>query len=274
MDQRPSVERDTIWKNSASGSPGSTIRIIVELTLGVIIPILLLIFDPIVFRSQISCLGPGLVDYSLFAYMTIGFVIIALLVWKLWGVSLEGATAAFVAGILLLGGALSILAGVLILPYSVPGLIVLIGVFGFLPFLISFVYFFNGNRAYQRAFASTTSPWRPRLGLIGGCTYLLVVPFVVHSLVASTIQTAVTELVDHQSTLGSADSTVDSAIVRLINVDQLCLHLCTPLIAADFNHATKNNSTLQTDLGPLYRQISGQNLVNTNCSMLENSSAG
>jgi hypothetical protein len=66
-----------------------------------------------------------------------------------------------IGGILIAGGIFSLAVGVRILPYTLIGLIVLIGAAGFTPFLTAFVYFRSGVRAFkanllQRYYAELT----------------------------------------------------------------------------------------------------------------------
>ena len=57
---------------------------------------------------------------------------------------------AILAGILLGGGIFSLLLGIVLLPLSIFGLIVVIGILGFTPFISSFVFFRNARRCWTQ----------------------------------------------------------------------------------------------------------------------------
>ena len=119
-----------------------------DMIFGVLLPILTLVADPIVFKGDLLGDGPVLVDYQIFAYLISGLEIAVLLLWFSFGRHLT-AFSAPVGGILLAGGIFSLAIGVRILPYTLIGLIFLIGAAGFTPFLTAFVYLRNGVRAFK-----------------------------------------------------------------------------------------------------------------------------
>ena len=115
---------------------------------GVLLPILTLVADPIVFKGDFLGDGPVLVGYQIFAYFISGLEIVVLLMWLSFRRHLT-AFCAPIGGIFIAGGIFSLAIGVLILPYTLIGLIFLIGAAGFTPFLTAFVYFRNGVRAFR-----------------------------------------------------------------------------------------------------------------------------
>jgi hypothetical protein len=120
---------------------------IFDVVVGIILPVLCLYFDPIVFRGGIGD-APMLGRFRLFAYAVVAVEIAALALWlaageriKEWGGMLGGA--------MLAGAIFSFVVGVLILPYSILGLLFLIGVLGFSPFFCAFVYLRNAARSLK-----------------------------------------------------------------------------------------------------------------------------
>jgi hypothetical protein len=121
-----------------------------DLWLGVIAPILCFIIDPIVFTDDFSLVPSELTRYRVFVYVFSALSILALLVFLTRKVR-SSPLNAIIAGILLSGALLSLTIGIMILPLSVLGLLVFIGILGFTPFVTTFVYLRNGVRAVNRA---------------------------------------------------------------------------------------------------------------------------
>lgn len=150
----------SFWHNLFLGHP-TWGRIIFDISLGIIAPLLCLVLDPIVFRYtfviNIVCLRPPVVEdplsprhLAIFAYSLIGLGMLALLIWLISWRWLGPASAIF-AGIFITGAISAFALGVGLLPLSVPGLLILIGLCGFTPFLTSFIYLCNGIRAWHMA---------------------------------------------------------------------------------------------------------------------------
>ena len=141
-------------------------QLIFDGLLGVVAPVLCFIADPIVFRSGFAggpLLGaPMLGQYQLFAYLTSGFAIAALVAWLCFEHHLGDYGAVF-CGVFLAGAAFSALVGIMILPLSLLGLMFIIGLAGFIPFLTAFVYLRNGIKAVRRA-----RGMRPELKIASG----------------------------------------------------------------------------------------------------------
>jgi len=129
-------------------------QLIFDGVLGVVAPILCFIADPLVFRSGFPggpILGaPLLAQYQLFAYLTSGVAIAALVAWLCFEHRL-GDYGAMFCGVFLAGAAFSAVVGIMILPLSLLGLMFIIGLAGFTPFLTAFVYLRNGIKAARRA---------------------------------------------------------------------------------------------------------------------------
>jgi hypothetical protein len=76
--------------------------------------------------------------------------ILAMMAWLLFGEKLKGSNA-FFAGLFAVSAGFSLLVGIMIAPYSLLGLIILIGILGFTPLFTSFVYFRNAVRTFRFA---------------------------------------------------------------------------------------------------------------------------
>src|SRR6185295_8732202 len=129
VDERPGFHARQFTREATRG------QIIFDLVFGVVGPVLCFYFDPIIFRGGMLGLGGVMLPrLQLLAYSISIIQIPVLLVWLLLGRQLRSFSAP-IGGVLIAGSFFSFLVGVLIFPYSVLGLMVLIGVFGFTPFV-------------------------------------------------------------------------------------------------------------------------------------------
>lgn len=141
---RPRV-RQGFWRRQFDDAPTPVQRRF-DVTFGIVMPVLCLVCDPVVFQGRLVGDGGIYSRYRLYAYTISALEIVALCAW-LFAAGRAARRPAALAGMLLAGGLFSFLVGFAILPYSVFGLIILIGAFGFVPFLTAFVYLRNGWRA-------------------------------------------------------------------------------------------------------------------------------
>lgn len=107
---------------------------------GVALPLVCLLADPGVFRGW---------AYRPVAYCFIGTEILTLAAWLLLRTRLQG-SALFFAGPLAAGAGFAFALGIALLPLSLFGLLLLIGVLGFTPFFTAFAFLRNGLLAFQR----------------------------------------------------------------------------------------------------------------------------
>lgn len=126
---------------------------------GVILPAICFLFDPFIFKGGFSddaILG----EYKPFAYVLSYVSIAALFAFLTLGKKLKYINA-FLAGLFFIGGLISSIIGVILLPFSLLGLFLVIGLLGFTPLFTAFVYLRNAVRAFQTAspFFSTKKLW-------------------------------------------------------------------------------------------------------------------
>ncbi len=145
----PSDPRPGFWRRQFHGdrTPG---QIVFDVIFGIVLPILCLIFDPVIFRRGFSSSGAMFARGQFLAYTFFGLEILALGVWLVSGSRLKRG-AALASGVLWCGGFVSGALGVAIAPLSLLGILILIGFLGFTPFVTAFVFFRNGYRAAVQA---------------------------------------------------------------------------------------------------------------------------
>jgi hypothetical protein len=123
-------------------------QVVFDVVFGIVAPVLCFIFDPIVFKGEFD---EGLFpQFQSFAYMVSAIEILLLIVWLTCGRLLHPRTR-LVGGALAAGALFSGLIGIAILPFTLLGLFLGIGIFGFVPFLTGLVYLRNARSAFQTA---------------------------------------------------------------------------------------------------------------------------
>ncbi|HEY0078118.1 MAG TPA: hypothetical protein VGB73_05700 [Pyrinomonadaceae bacterium] len=125
--------------------PATREQTVFDVVFGVLLPVVCVVIDPFVFRSFSDETGL-LEDYQFFSYSIIALEIPALVLWLTLRERVSTWSRAL-GGVLLAGGLFSATIGVLLLPFSIIGLVFLIGALGFTPFCSALVYLRNGLRA-------------------------------------------------------------------------------------------------------------------------------
>jgi hypothetical protein len=165
-----------------------------DVAFGVVMPVLCLFFDPIVFKGSFMDGGGLYSGYQFYAYTISALEMVALCAWLL-SAGRAGRRPAALAGMLLAGSLFSFFVGLSILPYSVFGLIFLIGALGFIPFLTAFVYLRNGWRAAGAVGrAGTGSPALAAAALACGFFFALCAPAVAQMSVEREVSAALTDV--------------------------------------------------------------------------------
>lgn len=151
-------ERAGFWGRQfrASPTPG---QFIFDIVFGILMPVLCFYFDPGIIRGQL--LTP-LRSVSIFVYGFSGLAIGVLTLWLVLGDRGPSWSAGF-SGVLLAGAVLSFSIGIVILPMTLIGILIVIGLLGFVPFVTGFVYLRNSLRAIKCA---RTPAGRPRVAVI------------------------------------------------------------------------------------------------------------
>jgi hypothetical protein len=132
---------------AADGTGGQRVF---DIVFGITAPVLCFFADPIVFKGGFLGGKALFGSYQVFAYLVSALAIVALVGWLLLEDHL-GPYSSLIGGVFLAGALFSTIIGLVILPYSLLGLLFVIGLAGFTPFLTAFVYFRNGVRALNRA---------------------------------------------------------------------------------------------------------------------------
>ncbi|HVG28723.1 MAG TPA: hypothetical protein VM864_03290 [Pyrinomonadaceae bacterium] len=219
---------------------------IFDALVGVALPLACLYFDPIVFRTA-SFGAPVLGRYRLFAYAVIGLEVALLALWLALGKRV-GEWGGMMGGALLAGALFSLAVGVALLPYSVMGLMVLVGALGFSPFLTAFVYWRNGRRALQ-ASAARLEGTRRALALAFGAALALGPPAYAHLRVAHAVGRAVEQLT------GGDEAQAFAATRRLKVFGWIAPSEFDSLVGA---YARETDAAKKVRLARAYRELTGR----------------
>jgi hypothetical protein len=165
---------------------------IFDVAFGVIAPVLCFVFDPIVFKGGLLRGSGILASYQLVAYLISAIEIATLIMWFTLGRQLNS-WSALISGVLVTGAAFSALIGFLISPFTLIGLVVLIGVLGFTPFLTAFVYLRTALRAIK--VEDQNSLFGRSLLAVLGSVLSIALPVLVSIEISRTISKSVTDLV-------------------------------------------------------------------------------
>jgi hypothetical protein len=164
--------------------PGDKKQMIFDVSFGIVIPLVLLIFDPFVFRDK---------PYSLSMYAFMGIGMLALLAWLFLGNRYE-ALASGVAGILYLGIIYSYILGLVLLLFVGLGIALLfaalaeghfdtafmglIGLLGIFPFFTATVYYRNWKKAKELSQKNSTKV-RQRVLFVAGIVITILIPGII-----------------------------------------------------------------------------------------------
>jgi hypothetical protein len=176
-------ERQSFWGRQFAPQITSA-QIGFDAAFGIGLPLICLWNDPIVFRSG-GFGRPLLGPYTTVAAVAIGLGLISLTAW----LSIRRPPALF-AGLMCGSAIFAALLGSVLLPFSIIGLVFVIGILGFSPFATAFVFWRNAVRAYRKARESGARTHRLALATTG----LLITcggPWAVHVYVTHEVSQAI-----------------------------------------------------------------------------------
>jgi len=169
----------------------TTGELLFDVHFGILLPVVCLIADPVVFRSNFfgfSIAG----QFAIFGWL-VTITGIALLAFHLW----KRRPSAWLAGGLAACAAFSTALGVVMLPFSFLGLIVVIGVLGFTPFLSAYVFW----RTAKAAWPPSRGPGRPgRVSCCAGFVLVLLLPALLQAGASLTARTCMERVLAGHST--------------------------------------------------------------------------
>ena len=172
------------WKLQFCGEPSRKQKIF-DWAYGVVVPLICVVADPIVFRTN----GPGgplFGAYRPFAYLLSMASILAMAAWLLWGAKLKW-LAAPISGLFFFGGSISLLVGIILLPFSIIGILFyFVGLLGLTPLFSAVVFLRNGGRAYRASSMAIGDQAAWQAAFLAGL-FSFVVPYVINIQIARAV---------------------------------------------------------------------------------------
>lgn len=115
-----------------------------------ILPLVCIYFDPFIFRYWDG--SPGwMANQAMFVYLLGALSAMGFATWRLFGDRLSGVASAALAGVFYAAAAVSLFVGIVLLPLSILGTIIVIGLLGFTPLLSSLVMLRSARAAFSSA---------------------------------------------------------------------------------------------------------------------------
>ena len=216
-------------------------QVIFDIVFGILMPLLCFYFDPGIIRGN---LYTALRHASMFIYVFSGVAIFTLTLWFAIGHRAHSSRAIF-GGVLLAGAICSISIGIIILPLTLLGVLLIIGVLGFVPFLTGFVYLRNGLRAIGRG--NVPGAGSPRFAMVVLSAVLVTgLPALAQWKANDIVESSMTEILSRDT--GSAD-----AAIRRIRRFQWIVD--ADRIVREYERET--NGPRRERLGRAYKEITG-----------------
>ena len=238
-------EKRLFWRRQF-GEDRTDAQQVFDVVFGLIAPILCFYFDPIVFKGSFVQQST-IQSYQLFAYGVTAVEVSVLAVWLLFGARLGGWSRP-VGGVLISGAVFSAAIGVLILPLSIIGLILVIGILGFIPFITAFVYLRVGWRALK---SEESMPVSWANALLIGAILSLGIPALLSLYVSRTASRSV-EVILHGS-----PQQAQVALARLRKLPIIPRQDLEPLLQA---YIVEKDANRKETLKDSYRLLTGEDI--------------
>lgn len=206
---------------------------------GVFLPVICFTFDPLVFQSSMgdSLLG----EIKPFAFILSFLSVMAMSAFLIWGEKLKWFNG-FLAGFFLIGGIVSLVIGVLLLPFSLLGLLLLVGALGFVPFFCANVFLRNAARAFRMAEPHFQGTNLIKASILSSM-FCLVTPFVINM--------EISRLIEQTKT----------ADVKTIKRNTFYLHIVSPITNFDellFDPEITERRQNEDAIRNAYEELSGK----------------
>jgi len=211
---------------------------------GILLPTICVVADPIVFKQSLSLGGLGeplFRSFAVFGYLEIliGMTALTLFLWR-------QPISSFLAGTLAVGAVFSFVLGIALLPFSIIGLLFVIGVLGFTPFLSGIVFAKASRHVWRTCFLSM----RKSVVITGasfGFVFALVIPISCQVIATSVINAAVHHI------LAEPTHAEAQATLRLLSwATDL-----NPIITA---YQSEKDEARKGALARAYKQITGEEI--------------
>jgi hypothetical protein len=126
-------------------------QIVFDVIFGVVMPLVCFYFDPGIIRGGTFRWYLPMLPHAILVYSLSAIAVLSLVVWLSFASRIKAAAGAIIAGAFVAGAVCSFTIGIIIVPLTIIGLLLIIGILGLVPFLTGFVYLRNAVRAIRSA---------------------------------------------------------------------------------------------------------------------------
>lgn len=235
-------EREGFWRRQL-GATYTARQVVFDVVFGILMPLVCFYFDPGIIRGTGSTM---LGEFSIVIYGFSGAAILMLSIWIVFGDRLGSSTPIF-GGVFLAGATVSFAIAVMILPLTLIGLVFLIGVLGFVPFITGFVYLRNGLRAIGHARQATSST---RVAtVVISAVIALALPGLAQWTAIEMVDQSIARILDENS------GPIDEPIARIKRLHSV---IDTDRIVREYEKETE--TARKERLGRAYKEITGEEI--------------
>lgn len=236
-------DRGGFWARQVGDSPTSR-QVVFDVVFGILMPLFCFYFDPGIIRARFST---QLGELSVILYGFSGLAILTLSIWLVFGHRMRSLTAIF-GGVLVAGAIISFSIGVMILPLTLIGIIFVIGLLGFVPFLTGFVYLRNALRAIGHG--GPAAYRSPRVATVVFSAMIAIgLPGMAQWAVIEIVRQSIAEILDQNS------QSVDVPVAR---IKRLHLVVDTDRIVREYEK--EPDRARRERLGRAYKEITGEEI--------------
>ncbi len=217
-------------------------------------PVVCFVFDPTIFKG--NAIGTAVLgNFKPFAYLLSFVSVMAMSAWLIWRAKLKWLNA-FLAGLFLVGGIISLGIGVVLLPVSLLGLIILIGILGLTPLFSAIVFLRNAFRAFQAA-----KPFLEKSVLVRTFALTVIFSAVIPSIINVEIERTLEEIANGDVQTIRTKSQILSYAAPIVNFDVLAARYFTKSKPEDI----ERNQVFAEE----YEYLTGKSLVTNNGFMMD-----
>lgn len=245
LDEEKAAKPKGFWRRQFQQEPTKA-QYKFDWMFGVIMPVVCFFFDPAIF-SNAWMAEPFLGVIKPFAYLVSFTGTMAMMAWLIWGTRLKWLSA-ILGGLFLLCGAVALTIGVVMLPFSLVGLLILIGALGFTPLFTGIVYLRNGVRAIRAAEPLLAKQLLVHVVLLSALA-IGIIPYVINAEINSSLER------------------IKNGDAQTIRYEGRKLGFVSPLVNANalirpyrFENNIDRTERLQA-LADVYRHLTGKNIT-------------
>ena len=239
-----SLQNKGFWQRQFQEEPTSAQKKF-DWLFGVIMPAICFLFDPIVFKG--NAMGVAILGkYKPFAYILTYLSLTAMAAFLIWGKKLNRLNG-FLAGLFLIGGVISLGIGVILFPFSLVGLMLVVGILGFTPLLTAIVYLRNASRAFRWSFVHLSNK-----ELVYAFALSLIFSLIIPAVINFEVKKAMDEIESGSAETVRTETRKLKYLAPIVNFDFLALKY--------YRSHDEQSSEKMRAIAEVYQEITGEDI--------------